>query len=270
MSKPPELKTLPTAGSSALKQYTPPAARGKRIGMYGTGGIGKTSLAARAPGRKLFIDLDESLAELDSIDFQAQRVHVTTPTTWAELRKAITEARDVDTIIIDSVTRAEELAVAHTIKTIPNPKGAFVKNIEAYGYGEGFSYAFDTFLPLLADLDTHVRAGCNVILVMHECMSTVPNPQGEDYIRYEPRLQNPKSGKASIRLRLKEWLDHLFFIGYDIDVKDNRAKTSGSRTIYPLEMAHCMAKSRSLKQEIVYEEGSAELWDQLRFVKVNN
>lgn len=268
MSKPPELKTI---GSTALKpaMYAPPAARGKRIMIYGTGGIGKTTLATRAPGRKLFLDLDESLAELRGIDFQSFQIKVSSPTTWADLRKEITEARDVDCIIIDSVTRAEELAVAHTIQTVPTEKGAFPKSIEGYGYGKGYQHVFDTFLPLLADLDTHVRQGRNAILIAHECMSNVPNPQGDDYIRYEPRLQNPNSGKASIRLRLKEWLDHLVFIGYDIDVKDNRAKSSGSRTIYPLEMAHCMAKSRSLRQEIVYEEGSAELWDQLRFVNNN-
>ena len=29
-----------------------------------------------------------------------------------------------------------------------------------------------------------------------------PNPAGEDWLRYEPRLQSPNSGKASIRLRV--------------------------------------------------------------------
>lgn len=274
LKSPPSLRTPNlTTGNNALKPavFNPPAMRGKRIGAYGTGGIGKTTLAARSPGRKLFIDLDESLAELrDTLDFQALQINSASPLSWADLRKTIADANNVDTIIIDSVTRAEEMSVAHTLQNVKNEKENFVRSIEGYGYGKGYQHVFDTFLPLLADLDVHVRQGRNVILIMHECMSTVPNPQGEDYIRYEPRLQNPSSGKASIRLRLKEWLDHLVFIGYDINVKDNRAKSSGSRTIYPLEMAHCMAKSRSLREQIIYDEGSVELWDQLKLCAKSN
>lgn len=234
-----------------------PRRAGQRVGIYGTGGIGKTSLAARCPGRKAFFDLDESMDRLKLSDV-VQGVE-----TWQDIRDALASIDDVDTIVIDSVTRAEELAVAHTLKHTPTEKGTFPTSIEGYGYGKGFQHVFDTFLPLLADLDAHARAGRNIVLVMHECFASVPNPQGEDYIRYEPRLQSPGSGKASIRYRIKEWLDHLLFIGYDVDVRDNKARGSGTRTIYPLEMPHCMAKTRSLTETIDYEPGSTELWNRL-------
>ena len=247
MSKPPNIAPPP-----------PIAKPGKRIGMYGTGGIGKTSLAARAPGRIAFYDLDESLDALE-IPIAPRPV-----TNWAELRADIQSLRDVDTIVIDRGTRAEEWAVAHTIATVPHEKGFAIKRIEDYGFGKGYQHVFDTFLPLLADLDTQRRRGCNVILVMHDCMANVPNPQGDDYIRYEPRLQNPTSGKASIRARIKEWVDSLVFIGFDVDVKNNRAKGSGTRTIYPVEMPHCMAKSRNMRDAIEYVDGSAELWTLLK------
>ena len=263
LKSPPNLQT-PTAGSSALKPVTLAVKRGRRTAIVGTGGIGKTSLAAMAPGRKAYYDLDESLEAL-GLTIPPRYV-----TTWAELRNDIQSLKDADTIIIDSVTRAEEMAVAHTLQTVPNEKGVFVKSIEGYGYGKGYQHVFDTFILLLGDLDTHVRQGRNVVLVMHECMSTVPNPQGDDYIRYEPRLQNPNSGKASIRLRVKEWLDDLVFIGFDIDVKDNKAKGSGTRTIYPVEMPHCMAKSRSLRETFEYVDGSDELWKLLKLAPANN
>ena len=105
---------------------------------------------------------------------------------------------------------------------------------------------FDTFLPLLADLDRHARAGRNVVLVCHDCTSTVPNPAGEDWLRYEPRLQSPNSGKASIRLRVREWADHVLFVGYDVSVgKDGKGRGAGTRTLYSAEVPHCMAKSRA-------------------------
>lgn len=265
MSKPPNLITPPQVqGNTALKPLPITTRRGKRVGLYGTGGIGKTSLASRVPGRKAFYDLDESLDALEIAIAPRQAF------TWSELRNDIQSLKDVDVIIIDSFTRAEELAVAHTIQNVPNEKGQFVKSIEGYGYGKGYQHVFDTFLPLLSDLDMHARQGRHVILVMHECMSSVPNPQGDDYIRYEPRLQNPNSGKASIRLRVKEWVDQLVFIGFDVNVKDNKASGSGTRTIYPVEMPHCMAKTRSLKESFEYVDGSDDLWQQLKMTSASN
>lgn len=268
LKSPPNLQT-PTVGSSALKAFTlsPAIKRGEKIGLFGTGGIGKTSLASRAPGRTAFFDLEDRIHAL-GLDVPV----VSGVETWSDLRNALKSPalQTVDTIVIDSVTVAEELAVAHTIANVPTEKGQLPKSIEGYGYGKGYQHVFDTFLPLLGDLDTHCRAGRNVVLVMHECMSNVPNPQGDDYIRYEPRLQNPTSGKASIRLRVKEWLDHLMFIGFDIDVKDNKAKGSGTRTIYPIEMPHCMAKSIRLCDPVEYTEGSDELWRLLKLTTAKN
>src|SRR5690606_16593610 len=100
----------------------------------------------------------------------------------------------------------------------------------------------------------------NVILIAHDCTETVPNPAGDDYIRYEPRLQSPKSGKASIRLRFREWLDNLWFIGYDILAKDGKAQGHGSRTIYPTEQPHCMAKSRTIQDALEYVRGDGSVW----------
>jgi hypothetical protein len=170
---------------------------------------------------------------------------------------------EVDTIVIDSATRAEELAAAHVLATVPHEKGHRVRRIEDYGYGKGYTHIYDTMLLLLADLDAHVRQGRNVVLICHDCTQTVPNPSGEDWIRYEPRLQLTASGKAAVRLRVREWADHLLFIGYDVHVTDGKAQGGGTRTIYPTEQVHCMAKSRKLSDALLYDEGSREIWDLL-------
>ena len=79
----------------------------------------------------------------------------------------------------------------------------------------------------------------------------------------EPRLQSPASGKASIRLRVREWADHVLFIGYDVTVKDGKGKGSGTRTIYPCELPFCMAKSRTLAEPMPFPKYDTTLWTHL-------
>ena len=235
----------------------------EKVVIYGPGGVGKTELAVNLQqmGKVVkIIDLDEG-----SHKHHVKRVRGISD--WSTLRAYIQDEskwEDVDVVCIDSLTRGEELAVAHTLEHVPHEKGHRVASIEGYGFGKGFQHVYDTFLPLLADLDRHVRAGRSVVLICHECVANVPNPAGDDFIRYEPRLQSPSSGKASIRHRVKEWCDHLLFVGYDVAVmSDGKAQGSGTRTIYPVELPTHWAKSRTLAEPIVYRKGSFDVWTQL-------
>jgi hypothetical protein len=186
---------------------------------------------------------------------------------FEELRAALHDEAlwsGFNAVVIDDLTKAEELASDWVVRNIPHPKGKPIKSIEDYGWGEGYTHVYEAFLLLLGDLDQHIRKGRHVICVCHECTANVPNPAGEDWIRFEPRLQSPKSGKASIRHRVKEWCDHLLFIGYDTFVnEDGKGTGSGTRTIFPVEMPTHWAKSRSLDTPIPYTRGSAALWERL-------
>lgn len=245
----------PTAANRTRVTFgAPTTGGGHRIVLYGPGGIGKTTLATALPGPVVFIDLDESLGRLGA---QAQ---VAQAESWQGIRDALQADgwEGVKTIVIDTATKAEEMAVEHTLANTLQ-EGKRSTSVEGYGYGKGYGYVFDTFLPLLADLDRHARAGRNVVLICHDCTATVPNPAGEDWIRYEPRLQSPNSGKASIRLRVREWADHVLFLGYDIAVgKDGKGQGSGTRTLYRSELPHCMAKSRTGADPIPLDGG--DVW----------
>lgn len=232
--------------------------------LYGPGGVGKTSLAARIADVGIvpqFVDVEEG-----SHNLNVARVDPT-PESWDELLQVLRDDSlwaNYQAIVIDSLTRAEELAVAWTLENVPHEKGHAVKSIEGYGFGKGTVHVYETFLQLLQELDRHARAGRHVIAICHDCTANVPNPAGEDWIRYEPRLQSPASGKSSIRHRVKEWADHLLYVGYDLIVnKEGKGQGSGTRTIYTQELPTWWAKSRTLADPIVYVDGDAELWKQL-------
>ncbi|MEN6425967.1 MAG: ATP-binding protein [Phycisphaerales bacterium] len=227
----------------------------QRILIYGPGGIGKTSLAALAPN-PVFLDIEGGSRELD-----VPRVEGIA--NFADLRTCIqSNALDrFQTIVIDSATKAEEMAVAHTLEHTKMADGGKVASIEGYGYGKGYQHVYDTFLHLLSDLDGQIKRGRHVVLIAHECVSDVPNPTGENFIRFEPHLQSPKSGKGSIRNRVVQWCDHVVFIGYDVAAKDGKGKGVGGRTIYTSELPDHVAKSRKVAIDQPFKSSTdGSLW----------
>lgn len=249
---PPAVTSAPSAPSTSGRTFAVVGGRvsgPQRIVVYGPGGIGKSSLAALAPN-PVFIDVEHGTRELD-----VPRVEGID--TFADVRAAMqSPALDpFGTVVLDSATKAEELAVAHTIAHVPHEKpGTKITSIESYGFGRGYQHVYDTFLLLLQDLDRQVRAGRNVVLIAHDCTTDVPNPAGENFLRYEPHLQAPKSGKASIRNRVVQWADHVLFLGYDVAVgEDGKGKGAGTRTIWPIERPDHIAKSRVLGEPFSYD-----------------
>lgn len=233
----------------------------QRILLYGPGGIGKTTLASLAPNA-VFLDIEGGTCHLD-----VQRIEGIE--SWDDLRTCLqSDALDgFATVVLDSITKAEEFAVEHTLATVRTDKGAHAKTLEDYNWGKGPTHVYDTFLHLLAEMDRQVRRGRNVILIAHETVNDAPNPYGEDYIRYEPSLQAPKQGKkdtGNIRNRVIQWADHVLFIGYDVHSEDGKGKGAGTRTIYPNELPSHKAKSRTMTDPIPFEgPGDGEVWDSI-------
>jgi hypothetical protein len=237
---------------------------GEKVTIYGTGGSGKSTLAAllKEVGiNPLILDLDGGTKHLD-----VSRVDITS---WSMLRAALQKKeliKQFGAVVIDDLTKGEEYCCTHIVQTIKktvNNQKVTVQSIEDYGWGDGYGYLYHEFLNMLGDLDAIARMGVHVICIAHDCTNSVPNPVGENFIRYEPRLQSPKSGKDSVRARVKEWTDHLLFLGYDIAVENGKARGGGTRTIYTSETPTALAKSRTLRGDIAYTEGSVELWNRL-------
>ena len=232
----------------------------QRVLLYGPGGVGKSTLAALAPN-PVFLDIEGGTEDLDI-------PRVGGIESFADVRACLqsTALDAFETIVVDSATKAEEMSILHTVQTVKHEKPEVrISSIEDYGFGKGYQHNYDTFLLLLADLDSQRRRGRNVILIAHDCISEAPNPLGDDFIRYEPRLQDPgarkKTSNASIRNRTIQWADHVLFVGFDVIVKDGKGHGGGTRTIYTAQMPDHIAKSRRYAGSLPFTSPTdGEIW----------
>lgn len=266
--KAPSPRSAHVASGRAVSFGPIPQSTGDRIGIYGPGGIGKTLLAATAPGPVAFIDLEGSLSALDRIgDLAGLDLRIVSGVeSFGDIRDCLCGPGwgDIRTVVVDTATKVQELDAAHVIANIPGDKGDKVQNIEGFGWGKGYRHLGDQFALLLQDLDRHQREGRNVILICHETKASVPNPEGiEEWLRYEPDLFENK--QVSIRGMVRNWCDHLLAVTWDVYAsgRDKRAAGGETRTIHPIQSITHMAKSRTLKGPIAYTKHDKTLWERM-------
>lgn len=187
-----------------------------RCVVYGTEGIGKSTLAAAFPS-PVILDTEEGTHHLD-----VARVSIGS---WDELRAAVAEIGtsrgEFRTVVIDSADWAERLLVEALLKEHKK------KSIEDFGFGKGFTHLAEGFGRLLTACDGLVGMGFNVVFVAHsKVQRTSPPDLQEGYDRYELKLT-----KQTAPL-LKEWCDLLVFCNYEtrtVEGSDGRAKAIGGK-----------------------------------------
>lgn len=156
---------------------------------------------------------------------------------------------DCGSIVIDTITELQALALQGTFNRVKGPKGSRAENIEDYGYGKGYRHWLDTMRLILTDCDQHVRAGRNIVMLSQRATRRKANPAGEDYLMDVPDLYNAKD--VSILDAYIAWVDHVLRVDYAGVVVDDDKKISGgsSRAVYIQPEAHFEAKSRTIPVE---------------------
>jgi hypothetical protein len=206
-----------------------------RVLLYGTEGIGKSTFGAEAP-KPIFLGAEDGTAQLDVERFP-------TPESWQDVLDAVrvleTEPHEYRTLVVDTVDWAEPLLWKHICDRDNQP------NIEAYGYGKGYNAALDEWRVFLGALERLRKAkGIHIILVAHSWIKTFKNPEGEDFDRYELKLNNKAGGL------IKEWADAVLFANYEtLIAKDGRTKRTrgvdtGARLLFTERRAAYDAKNR--------------------------
>lgn len=214
-----------------------------RILLVGTEGVGKTSFAADAPS-PIFICAEDGLPPvLGSVArFPEPR---TLEDVMEALRVLVREPHDYRTVVIDTLDWLEPIIHADLCQrhgwVASKKEGAA---IEAPGYGKGYVAALEEWRRLLAALDVvRAKRGMEVILLAHAQIKNFANPAGDDYARYEAKM-NQKAAAL-----IKEWTDVNLFAVHDevvSNVKGGKAKgvSSGRRVIHTERCAAWDAKNR--------------------------
>lgn len=205
-----------------------------RVLVYGVEGVGKTTLAAATP-TPIFLGAEDGSGHLDVPRFPA-------PTSWADVKSAVevllVEKHDFRTLVLDTVDWAEPLLWDFICARDSK------KSIEDYGYGKGYQAAIDEWRVFLTQLEKLRGVGVNVMLLGHSQLKLFKNPEGDDFDRYELKL-NAKAGGL-----IKEWCDAVLFANHETfakrDEKTKRVKgiSTGARWLYTTRTAAYDAKNR--------------------------
>lgn len=213
-----------------------------KIVLYGVEGIGKSTFGASSPN-PVFLGAEDGTAHLDVARFPK-------PESLADVYDAIRELtvheHDFKTLVVDTLDWLEPIIWAHLCQRDQK------KDIEEYGFGKGYTAAIDEWRKVLAALERlRFAKKMHVILLAHSWVKPFKNPTGDDYDRYELKLNAKASGL------LKEWADDVLFAKHEeYAKKDERTKrvrgvSTGARLIYTQRTAAWDAKNRhSLPEEL--------------------
>ena len=201
--------------------------------IYGSEGIGKSTLAAQFPS-PLFIDTEGGADHMD-----VRRI--SRPTGWDELIADVNEVAKTPgvcgSLILDTADWAERLAINEVCK-----KNKW-QSLETPGYGRGYTYLSEEFSRLLSALDEVIAAGINVVITAHAQMRKfeLPDEMGS-YDRWEMKLSK------QVAPLLKEWCDMLLFLNYKTFVVSTESNTKkaqgGKRVMYATHHPCWDAKNR--------------------------
>lgn len=169
-----------------------------RLLFFGPHKIGKSTLAAGAPS-PIFIPTEDGQDQIESKAFPLCR-------SWADVLAAVatlyTEPHDYQTVVLDSVDWAEQLAQK---AVCAEWKETSIEKVDK-GYGHGYTYAADKMRELLEGLNAlREKRGMAVILLAHAEIKNFNDPMSEAYDRYQI-----KCAKAVGKL-IQEWSDAIGF-----------------------------------------------------------
>tara|TARA_R110002049_G_scaffold12036_1_gene54742 strand:- start:174 stop:932 length:759 start_codon:yes stop_codon:yes gene_type:complete len=221
-----ELEKMVHRGKTAL----PP-----RLVIYGSHGIGKSSIASQFP-KPIFLDTEDGLGTLE-VDSIPIKNYQTMKETVGYLVK---DKHEWQTIVLDSVDWLSQPVIRDYIEDTHESKDL--------GYGKDHQLAAQLLQEILQGFDVARRkVGMNIVILSHAIIQRYEDPRSDPYDRYVPDLQRRSM------MPLMEWCDALGFAAYDIHIRksdkgfnkeSSRGISSGERYLHFNETPAYMAKNR--------------------------
>lgn len=169
----------------------------RRLFLYGTPGIGKSTFGAEADN-SVFLLTEDGVKDIDcakfppieSIDQLRQYIGV-----------LLNDKHDFETAVLDG-SKATQGVI---FKEIQDAEG--VASVADIGYQVGFERAQAVWVEILRGFDRLVKErNISVIIIGHSRVEKFNNPDTEAYDRYTPELHKYSSAVV------QEWADEVFFV----------------------------------------------------------
>lgn len=231
-----------------LKSLSKPKGDRPIVGtLFSEGGMGKTTLAAMFP-RPVFIRTEDGTASLvgndDVLLFDRA---LNTIDVFDAIEALAAGGHDRKTLVIDSVTQFEKMAVRQILDSEQNPK---CKNMAAAhgGYGKAFGMLDAKHQELREACEYLVQdCGMNVVFIVHATVEELELPDIDKYSRYTVALHKNKQYDCSHHYTNNA--DFVAFIRLKTNIRSTdsgkkRALSDGEREIICFPVASNVSKNR--------------------------
>lgn len=227
--------------------------RPPRLLIYGTKGIGKSTLAASAPS-PVFLDVEDGLTSIPVSRWRIFTFEAALDAIEVLLRR---DAHEFQTVAIDSLDHMERLVWAAVCRSYGVDT---IEKVEK-GYGRGYVIALDLWRDFLAGLEAlRDQCGMGVVMIAHHEIRRFDSPESEPYDRYQLKLHKLAAGLV------QESVDAVLFANYRISTvekdvgfnkKVTRAVGGGARALHTTERPAWSAKNRYAMPDSLPMEWSA-------------
>ncbi len=167
-----------------------------RITIYGTPGIGKSTLASQFPEPLFFLTEECSISDIDYIGVVKS---------YDKFIEGITKLAAIDnppfkTLIIDSISKLDQLIVNEILRVEKLSKNGKQPSLNSAcgGYGAGYQAAQQEHRYVKSILDNFQKKGVTVIYIGHLTTTKYKAPDLDDYDRYTIVMNHDKSREVYI------------------------------------------------------------------------
>ena len=218
------------------------------------GGMGKTSLAATFPAPVFIRTEDGTMSIADRDDVALFPVSNTVSEVMAAIEALAVEEHSFRTVVIDSVTKLNQMVESEILALDPKAKGL---NQALGGYGNAYDAVSKMHLELRRACGYLAEAkGMHVVFLAHASTETVDPPDGDPYTRYSIPMHKKSIPHYTNDVDVVAYIKQKFYTT-GADGKKKAVSTGDERiiTCYPTP-SHVSKNRLGISVDLPFAKGS--------------